>query len=278
MKTKFRFLVSIARMLAMMPISVTAMDTTNLSELVVFDTKSIKAILNANGLETSYIRGLARNSKGTRIFFECSGRTDGETLVISQSLDGTQVQPVGGVSPVFNDDGKLVSSVVDHVLTFQSGTKLSLNPHARFGFTPGATFFFLYEPSKGAFVYRADAPENPVAKLPGDFIPQRIFERTNRVFVFGQKFDAPRSKTDAVGVILKWNGKNFEVDQEIDLSWAGGVIDMDTVNDSLLVETRRDLFPSWINFDLQTSKRISVGISQEHGLFLDRRFRNLLRK
>ena len=58
------------------------------------------------------------------------------------------------------------------------------------------------------------------------------------------------------------------VNQEIDLSLAGGVIDLAVSSDLLLVESKSDLFPVWFLVDIKTAKRERIGFAGEKGFFL----------
>jgi hypothetical protein len=73
-------------------------------------------------------------------------------------------------------------------------------------------------------------------------------------------------------------GGGIRVERNIDLPWAGGVRDMNVTADVLLVEGKRDLFPEWTLYNVNTQQQISLGVAKEYGLFLDPSLRPLFQK
>lgn len=238
------------------------------NRLVTFSSKKLSQILASAGLLDTSVRKVSRNADGTKVFIECPGRTNGTTALLIISTNGATVRHIQEVSPIFGEDEQVVCSTVDHVLTFHDGNKIKLSPYTRHGFTPEARHFFFYHPDEGASVRRVAEPTKTLLNLEKGFIPQGIFEHENRIFVFGHLHNREKSQSTTQGLMLLRDANGYSVERKIDLSWAGGVRDMEVNSGVLLVEGKQDLLPPWTLYNLKTEKRTSLGVAKEYGLFL----------
>lgn len=238
------------------------------NHLVTFSSKKLSQILASAGLLDGFIRKVSRNGNGTSVFVECPGRTNGTTALLIISTNGVTVRHIQAVSPILGEDEQVVCSMVDRNLLFEDGSKIKLSPYTRHGFTPESRYFFFYHPDEGASVRGVAEPSKPLLKLERGFIPQKIFEHENRIFVFGRLHNREKSQSTTQGVILLREAHGYSVERKIDLSWAGGVLDMEVNSSVLLVEGKQDFLPRWTLYDLKTGKRNSLGIAKEYGLFL----------
>jgi hypothetical protein len=248
------------------------------NRLVVFSSKRLAQLLASAGLPDTSVRKVSRNADGTKVFIECPGRTNGTTTLLIISTNGATIRHIHGLSPILGEDEQVVSLVVDHVLSFQDGNKIKLSPYTRQGFTPEAQHFFFYHPDEGTSVRRVAEPNKPLLNLEKGFIPQDIFEHENRIFVFGHLHNREKSQSTTQGLILLCDANGYSIERKIDLSWAGGVRDMEVNGGVLLVEGRQDLLPPWTLYNLNTEKRTPLGIAKEYGLFLTPSLRSVFEK
>jgi hypothetical protein len=247
------------------------------NRLVTFSSKKLSQILASAGLSDTYLGTVSRNGDGTKVFIECHSRTNDTTALLTISTNGVTVRQFQGVEPI-GEGMQVVYSRVSRTLVFKDGNKIKLSPYTRQGFTPQARYFFFYQPDEGASVRRVTEPTKPLFNLEKEFIPQNIFEHENRIFVFGHLHNRGKSQSTAQGLVLLRDANAYSVERKIDLSWAGGVRDMEINSSMLLVEGKQDLLPRWTLYDLKSEKRTSLGVAKEYGFFLAHSLRSFFEK
>ncbi len=246
------------------------------SDFFYLDSKRIDKLLSAAGLP-HYHPGVSRNQTGNELFL--TEITNRGTLAIIVSAQGIRKQVLPEVAAAVADDGRPICSIMDHTLVFATGEKVPLLAGSRWGFSHDRKFFFyLRELPAAGSVFQTVDPLKPFVKLPVDFLPQRIFTRTNEILVFGRKYDGGRAPGALTGLVFVTGQTVPKLAKEIELSRFGGVSDMDSETGLLLVEGKREMFNTWGIFDPHTGKYKPLGVKKGYGFFLEPGFRKDLEK
>lgn len=258
--------VFLTAMLVLTGITVYATDDQK-SVLTVIDSKAIGRLLYKAGLPKKHVVNISRNTHGTKVYVEISNETNNaNTVLIVNAGKVDKIQALGH-SLVFDDADKLVCWMTNRTLVFSNGHQVQTSIFQRFNFSPGGRFFFFYDPTNGASVFQTIKPDEPLLRLPSGFLPQRLFYQTNSLFVFGRKFSS--NSELAWGLIYSETNSFSEAPREIDISQSGGIIDMSADADTLLIQSKRDLWPSWFLYNTKTETRTRIGWAKQYGFFLD---------
>lgn len=277
---KSTFALAALVLLAVLAVTGLGANNDDAGRLTVLSLDKVNEILQKQGLTGGWVVSVTRNSTGTMLFvvYHMPTNADWQTKVATITANKLRVDSVQAATAYFSDDGQVVCESKDNALVFQNGTKIPLNLYSHWGFAPGGRIFYLNQDGKGASLFRTSEPDKPLLSLDPNFVPQDIFECDDgKIFVFGQTSHRVDPKAGARGFLISRTGSEFKIEKSIDLSWMGGVIDMSGNGDMVLLESKSDLFPTWMLYDLNTKKRNRMGRAKGYGLFLDKSLRDQFR-
>jgi hypothetical protein len=267
------FFVAAVAFLATLSVTAFSASGGDAEHLTVLSLTKVKEILQKQGFSSGWIVSVTRNSTGTRLFivYHAPTNADWQTIVTKVTANDIQVDQVQAATAYFDDDGQVVCESKDNALVFRSGKRIALTPYSHWGFAPGGRIFYLDQDGNGAALFKTTEPDKPLVNLDPTFIPEDIFERDDgKIYVFGQTSHRVDPKAGARGYLISHSGDEFRIDNNIDLSWMGGVVDMSGTADRVLLESKSDLFPTWTIYDLNSKKSTRKGRVNGYGVFLDK--------
>lgn len=240
------------------------------TEFIWLDSKRIDELVKDVGMPRPYVRSITRSAGGTELYLDVA--TNSGTLVEIICEGGVEMKFFPAKAQKFSDDHQPVCSSTGQTLVFADGSKWELTTDRRFGFSPGRSFLFLYSGlSTPATLSRANAPLKPLVELPRAFMPQRLFARSNHLFVFGRKYEPSPTKSTAWGFVYSLDEAPASLVREINLSRFGGVVDMDPATGVLLVNSKGDMFRTWGLYNTENNTYTPLGPERGFGFFLDGR-------
>jgi hypothetical protein len=226
----------------------------------------LSRVVQKAGIERMRVKSVTRNSEGTLLFVSGAGGQNESNVVVIVSSGDVQLQNLPGHA-ILNDQAEVVCRSEDNKLWFSNGQSVELPWNTRFLFTPGGQHFVLFRPKFSApALFSSAEPKKELFVFDADYFPTAIFDDDEHLYVFG--FSGLGGGKTRTGLILTRAEGGVRVEKQLDLSWSGGVVDMDVKSGLLLMENGRDLLPSWILFNIKTGERKKLGIGREHGLFL----------
>jgi len=234
------------------------------STLCDFTRKKLEAFLGREtDCQTVHVREVQRSGDASKlhIIFGCSPGANDSVAIFG--ADGqVRVKELPGRRTVLDSQDMPACWVGNQLFHVSGLPDRTIDLHTRFAVAPGGRFFCFRRAQGQTKLLQTGAEENGELDLPANFYATSLFEGPAGITVFGSVSNR------VVGLAIVRDQSGFRIADQFDLSWAGGVLDMDPVAGTLLVEGKSDMFPKWYLYDLADQKRKSLGFGKEFAVFL----------
>lgn len=236
----------------------------NQSELCPFTRKELESFLiRETGCQTVHLRDVQRSGDASQLHFIFGRSTGANDSVAMVGPNGrVQVKDLPGRRTVLDDAGVPVCWVGDRLFHVAGQPDRPIGLHTRFAVAPGGRFLSFRQAPGETKLLQTGAATNGELDLPANFYATSLFESPEGVSVFGSVSNR------VVGLIIASDKQGLRITEQIDLSWAGGVLDMDPLSRTLLVESKSDLLPKWFLYNVSDRSTKPLGFGKEFAVFL----------
>jgi len=234
------------------------------SELCIFTRTKLESFLSREtGCQTVHVRDVQRSGDASKlhVIFGCSAGTNDSVAIVGS--DGrVQVKELPGRRTVLDDYDEPVCWVGNHLFHVVGQSDRKIDLHTRFVVAPGGRFLCFRRAPGQTKLIQTSATSLGELELPANFYATSLFEGPAGLSLFGSVSNR------VVGLVIASDKTGLRIAEQIDLSWAGAVRDMDPVSGTLLVEEKSDMFPKWFLYKVPDKSRKALGAGKEFAVFL----------
>lgn len=231
--------------------------------------EDVTSFLKKRGINVEVVQSVRRNASGTELFvflFDSPSNHSSVIKITTNSLIWLK-SPGPNFFPTA-DDGCMAWYADDtDTVHFQNGETLDLPRFSFFDVDPSGKYFVVGEKPNRTWLGRVQSPQAKVV-IGTNLLAEDVFVSGDKIYVSGIGYKSNPSEDLATCLVLKEEGKTFQLIDTLSFDWASGIVDVDPAGARLLLWDRALISHAVYSYDLTTKKRQRVGTVQGFEFFL----------